>query len=386
MEQAIQAWEEQFQSLHQRIARHFVRAEPRRRALAYVKGLTSPCERKNGWQLAEMAQESCPDGMQRLLNQALWDADAVRDDLRQYVVEQLGDAEAVLVIDETGFLKKGCKSVGVQRQYSGTAGRIENCQIGVFLAYASHKGSALVDRALYLPQEWCNDQQRRQEAGVPEAVKFATKPELARQMLERALEAPVPCAWVTGDTIYGSDRKLRRWLEERQQPFVLAVTCKEALWMPGFQQVRVDKITANLAEEDWQRLSAGRGAKGERLYDWAWRRLSRLPITSQEQRFGHWLLVRRSLESPKELAYYVVFGPTPTTLQELVQVAGARWNIESCFEVAKGQFGLDQYEVRRWEAWHRFITLVLLAHAFVSAMRAREASTNRAEKGAQKVA
>jgi SRSO17 transposase len=378
MEKAVQGWEEQFQSLHQRVARHFVRSEPRRRALAYLKGLNSPCERKNGWQLAEVAQECCPDGMQRLLNQAVWDADAVRDDVRHYVVEQLGDAEAVLVIDETGFLKKGLKSVGVQRQYSGTAGRIENCQLGVFLAYASHKGSALVDRALYLPQEWANDQQRRREAGVPETVKFATKPELARQMLERALKAGVPAAWVTGDAVYGGDRKLRVWLEEQGQPFVLAVSVKEALWMPGWKQVRVDKTTAGLKAEDWHRLSAGQGAKGERLYDWAWQRLGRLQLTAEDQRWGHWLLVRRSIEAPQQLDYYVVFGPAQTTLAELVRVAGARWSIESCFKTAKGEFGLDQYEVRRWDAWHRFITLVLLAHAFVSAMRASEA-----QKGAQ---
>jgi SRSO17 transposase len=378
MEQLVQAWEEQFQALHEHIARHFVRSEPRRRALAYLKGLTSPCERKNGWQLAEVAQESCPDGMQRLLNQARWDADAVRDDLRQYVVEQLSAAEAVLVIDETGFLKKGRKSVGVQRQYSGTAGRIENCQVGVFLAYASHKGSALVDRALYLPQEWVEDQQRRKEAGVPQTVKFATKPELARQMIERAMKAGVAAAWVTGDAVYGGDRKLRLWLEEQAQPFVLAVSVKETLWMPGFKQVRVDKTTAGLNPEDWQRLSAGQGAKGERLYDWAWQRLGRLQITAEDRRWGHWLLVRRSIEDPTELAYYVVFGPAQTTLAELVRVAGARWNIESCFKTAKGEFGLDQYEVRRWDAWHRFITLVLLAQAFVSAMQAHEA-----QKGAQ---
>ena len=380
MEQAVQGWKEQFQSLHQRIGRHFVRSEPRRRALAYLKGLTSPCERKNGWQLAEMAEESCPDGMQRLLNQAMWDADAVRDDLRHYVVEQLGDAEAVLVIDETGFLKKGLKSVGVQRQYSGTAGRIENCQVGVFLAYASHNGGALIDRALYLPQEWADDQQRRQEASVPESVNFATKPELARQMLERAMKAGITAAWVTGDVVYGGDRKLRLWLEEQGQPFVLAVSVKEALWMPGFKQVRVDKTTAGLKAEDWQRMSAGQGAKGERLYDWAWQRLGRLQITAEDQRWGHWLLVRGSIEAPHQSDYYVVFGPAQTTLSELVGVAGARWNIEPCFKTAKGEFGLDHYEVRRWDAWHRFITLVMLAHAFVSAMRASET-----EKGAQKL-
>ena len=199
-------------------------------------------------------------------------------------------------------------------------------------------------------------------------------------MLERAAKTGVAAAWVTGDSIYGGDRKLRVWLEEQGQPFVLAVWVKEALWMPGWKQVRVDKTTAGLNSEDWHRLSAGQGAKGERLYDWAWQRLGRLQITAEDQRWGHWLLVRRSIEAPQQLDYYVVFGPAQTTLRELVGVAGARWNIESCFKTAKGEFGLDQYEVRRWDAWHRFITLVLLAHAFVSAMRAHEA-----QKGAQPV-
>jgi SRSO17 transposase len=223
--------------------------------------------------------------MQRLLNQALWDAEAVRDDLREYVVAHLRDKEkeAVLVIDETGFLKKGCKSVGVQRQYSGTAGRIENCQIGAFLAYASSKGQALIDRALYLPREWAHDEPRREEAAVPESVEFATKPELARQMLERALDAGVRAAWVTADAVYGSDRKLRLWLEAQGQPFVLAMTGQEALWMPGGKQIRVAKIVAALAEEQWQRLSCGRGAKGERLYDWAWQKLGRLQVTAEER-------------------------------------------------------------------------------------------------------
>ena len=269
----------------------------------------------------------------------------MRAEFQGYVVEQLGDAGAVLVIDETGFLKKGRKSVGVARQYSGTAGRIENSQVGVFLAYASHKGSALVDRALYLPQEWAADQQRRQQAGVPSQVRFTTKPALARQMLERALTAGMAAAWVTGDSIYGGDRKLRLFLEERRQPFVLAVPCKEALWIAdcrtGCRQVRADKIAAGLDSAQWQRLAAGRGTKGERLYDWAWQPLGRLQLTPEERRWGHWLLIRRSLESPQELAYYVVFGPVQTQLRELVRVAGLRWSIEACFETAKGQFGLD---------------------------------------------
>jgi len=384
IEPQVAPWDEQFRALHQRIARRFERAEPRRRVLTYLQGLLSPCERKNGWHLAEQAGDSSPDGVQRLLNQACWSADEVRDDLRAYALEHLGCAEGVLIVDETGFLKKGRKSVGVQRQYSGTAGRIENCQIGVFLAYASHKGQALIDRALYLPREWAQNQPRREEAGIPKSVEFATKPELARQMVERALEAGVQAAWVTGDSIYGSDRKLRLWLEARCQPFVLAVSTQEALWMPGGRQVRVAKTAAALADDQWQRLSCGRGAKGERVYDWAWQKLGRLPVTPQDRQWGHWLLVRRRIQEPQDVAYYVVFGPVHTTLAELVRVAGARWHIESCFEVAKGEFGLDQYEVRRWDAWHRFITLSLLAQAFVSVVRASEIPENSENPGAQK--
>lgn len=382
MNNQVAAWDEQLHVLHRRIGGRFARAEPRHRALTYLKGLTGACERKNGWQLAELSGETSPDGVQRLLNQAHWDADAVRDDLRAYVAEHLGDPRSVLVVDESGFLKKGGKSVGVQRQYSGTAGRIENCQVGVFLAYAGRRGSAFLDRALYLPREWADHPQRRREAGVPEAAQFATKPELARRMLERALDGGVPCAWVTGDSIYGGDRKLRLWLEGRGQAFVLAVPKNEPLWAAGFRQVRADKLAAVLRQEDWRRLSAGDGAKGPRLYDWARLTVHRLQLTPEELRWGHWLLVRRSIGEPQELAYYVVFSPAETTLEEMVRVAGSRWHIESCFEAAKGEFGLDQYEVRRWDAWHRFVTLSLLAHAFVSVMRSTEAQKASDQKGA----
>lgn len=264
--------------------------------LAYLQGLLSPVKRKNGWQLAEQAGEKSPDGMQRLLNNALWDADQVRDDLRDYVVEHLGDENAVLVVDETGFLKKGDKSAGVKRQYSGTAGRIENCQIGVFLAYASSKGETLLDRELYLPKEWATDVDRRKDAGIPQEVKFATKPQLARQMLERAFKAEMPCKWVTADAIYGGDRRLRRWLEEQEQPFVLAVTSVESLWCNigrGVRQERVVNIVGSLgvAEGEWQRLSAGNGAKGPRLYDWTKVALERLAwLGEEEPRWEHWLL------------------------------------------------------------------------------------------------
>jgi SRSO17 transposase len=364
---AVATWAEGLEAVHARLAPRFARAEPRRRALAYVQGLLSPVERKNGWQLAEQAGEATPDGMQHLLARADWDADQVRDDLRMYVVEHLGDEQAVLVVDETGFLKKGTKSVGVQRQYSGTAGRIENCQIGVFLAYASPKGRTFLDRELYLPKEWAADAERRQEAGVPETVQLRTKPQLARAMLERALDAGVPAAWVTGDEIYGGDRRLRLWLEERQVPHVLAVKRTEPLWTrTTWRQVAAKTLAAAVPDGEWERLSAGEGAKGPRVYDWA-----RVPIRAlPEPGWDYWLLVRRSLIDPTDLAYYVCFCPAATPLAELVRVAGTRWAIEESFESAKGEVGLDHYEVRRWPGWYRHITLALLAHAYLTVTRA----------------
>ncbi len=382
MIEVVQGWGEALAALHSRIAPRFRRAEPRRRVSAYLQALLSPVDRKNGWHIAESAGERTPDGIQRLLNAAEWDADAVRDDLRAYTVEHLGDQRAVLILDETGFLKKGTKSAGVQRQYSGTAGRIEHCQIGVFLCYASPVGAAFLDRALYLPKEWTADPARCQEAGVPEGVAFATKPALARAMLERALDAGVPAAWVTGDTVYGNDRRLRVWLEERRQPFVLAIKATEPLWQDGPHYEPAEAIAAQLPTEHWQRLSAGAGAKGPRLYDWAWREVWRLQLTAEERAWGHWLLARRSIEDPADLAYYVVFAPRAgTDLQALVAAAGARWQIEGGFETAKGECGLDEYEVRTWAAWHRHITLALLAHAFLAVVRAQGAKKGATTPG-----
>ncbi len=347
----------------------FARVEARGHCRGYLTGLLGRVERKNSWQLAEGVGEPTPHGMQELLNRAVWDADAVRDDLRAYVVEQLGDPAAVLIVDETGFLKKGAKSVGVQRQYSGTAGRIENCQIGVFLAYAAPAGAAFIDRELYLPRVWVDDVARREEAGVPVAVEFRTKPELARAMLARTLGADVPFGWVTGDEVYGGDRRLRVWLEEQGAAHLLAIKATEPLWAltdRGPAQVTARELAAALPAAAWARLSAGDGAKGPRIYDWAW-----LPIRPlREPERGHWLLARRSLADPAEFAYYVGFGPAATPLAELVRVAGTRWAVEEGFEQAKGEVGLDQYEVRRWDGWHRHITLCLLAHAVLTATRA----------------
>src|SRR5215213_7843178 len=288
----VAVWAEELDRLLERIGPRFSRVEVRRRVRAYLQGLIAPVERKNGWQLAEAAGDPTPDGMQDFLARMRWDADRVRDDLRAYVVEHLGDPGAVLVLDETGFIKKGVKSAGVQRQYSGTAGRIENCQIGVFLAYASVHGRALIDRALYLPEGWASDAGRRAEAGVPAGIAFTTKPKLGRAMLERALDTGVPCAWVTGDSVYGADHALRRAIEVRRRGYVLAVTSGQRL---GGR--RVDAWAAGVPPEGRHRLSAGEGSKGPRLYDWAY-----LPDRGGAPAgWAKGLLVRRKIDEPDEL-------------------------------------------------------------------------------------
>jgi SRSO17 transposase len=364
----VHGWAAELESLCARVAPRFGRVEVRRRASSFLRGLLSAAERKNGWQLAEQAGDRTPDGTQRLLNHARWDADEVRDDLRAYVVEHLGEAGGVLVVDETGFLKKGTKSAGVQRQYSGTAGRIENCQVGVFLAYAGSDGHALIDRELYLPKSWTDDQPRCREAGIPDSVEFHTKPQLARMMLARALDAGVPTAWVTGDEVYGGDGRLRRWLEERDVAHVLAVNRNQSLVSGLFRFERADQLAARVPAGAWRHLSAGQGAKGERIYAWA--RVAIRPL--REPGRGHWLLLRRSLDDG-ELAYYVCYGPARTSLAELVRVAGVRWTVECGFQQGKGEAGLDHYEVRRYDAWYRHVTLSMLAQAFLAVVRARAA-------------
>jgi len=360
----IGRWAAGLDALHGRIGGRFGRAEVRARARRYLAGLLGPVERRNGWQLAEHLGERHPRGVQRLLDAARWDADEVRDDLRAYVVEHLGDARGVLVVDETGFLKKGTKSVGVARQYSGTAGRTENCQVGVFLAYAGRGGRAFLDRALYLPKAWADDPDRRAEAGVPETVRFATKGALAKAMLRRAFAGGVPAAWVVGDTVYGTDPGLRPWLEAERRAYVLAVPKSHRVWLGEWQASAQAAVTRAPAEA-WARLSAGEGSQGPRWYDWTW-----VPLAGDcPPGWGRWLLARRSLSDPRELAYYRVFAPVGTALAEAARAAGSRWVIEEGFERAKGEAGLDQYEVRRWDAWHRHVTFALLAHAFLEVTR-----------------
>ena len=372
----VQRWANELTAVGERIGRHFSRSEPRRRAVEYIHGLLLDVERKNSWQLAERLGDPSPYGVQHLLGRADWDADLVRDDLRQYAFTHLSDPLGVLVIDETGFLKKGDKSAGVQRQYSGTAGRIENCQVGVFLAYQSPKGRALLDRDLYLPKEWAADPPRREEARIPAGVSFATKPQLAQRMLQRALDAGVTAGWVTADEVYGSDGKVRLFLEQRRQAYVLAVKSDQRGWV-GFRQAMVKVLAREAPKDAWHRLSAGDGAKGPRLYDWAALRIN----SPEPEQFQRWLLVRRSISDPTDLAYYLCGGPPGTTLQELVRVAGSRWAVEECFEIGKGECGLDQYEVRSWVGWYRHITLALFAQALLTVIRMQAAAEAGPKKG-----
>jgi SRSO17 transposase len=326
-------------------------------------GLLAELPRKNCWTIAEHAGNPGPDGMQHLLARAVWDHDGVRDDLRDYLVEHLGDPEAVLVIDETGDLKKGIQSVGVQRQDTGTAGRIENAQVAVYLLYATDAGHAMIDRELYLPRGWIDDPERLQAAGVPKQVGFATKPKLATTMLTRALDAGVPVAWVTGDEVYGADPTLRAELETRGIGYVLAVACDHRV-VAGGDTDRVDALLRRVPARAWQWISAGRGAKGHRLYDWAFVRLDHGGSDPGGEAGQHWLLVRRNHKTRK-LAFYHCWTPRPVSLATLVRVAGRRWTIEERFQTGKGLVGLDQHQVRRWRSWYRWTTLAMLAHAFL---------------------
>lgn len=380
-ERDVVRWSRELERVAERIGPRFSRPELRVRASGYLKGLVASIERKNGWQLAEFAGDASPTNLQHFIGRARWDADAVRDDLVHYVAEHLGEPDGVLIIDETGFLKKGTKSAGVGRMYSGTAGRIENCQIGVFCAYRSSKGYALVDRSLYLPKDWADNEPRRREPGIPDEVEFATKPELARRMIVHTLEAGLPVRWVTADEIYGSDRRFRELLKRRGISYVVAISCRAYLFHNGLR-TRVDEHAAGFRKRMWKRLSCGAGAKGERVYEWAmisWPDLvwdNAAPESCDldhrvESGYTKALLVRRSLKDPDEKAYYYSYAPTGTPLKKLVEIAGARWAIEECFEQAKQLTGLDEYEVRSWSGWYRHVTLSMFAHAMLAVIRAK---------------
>lgn len=362
-------WDRELTALKARVGRVLRRRELRETGAAFLDGLLSGIERKTGWLMAEQSGAGRPYRMQSLLGRSRWDADQLRDEVRDYVVESLGDADGVLIVDETGFVKKGDRSAGVARQYSGTAGRIETCQIGVFLAYASRYGQALIDRRLYLPESWTKDRVRCASASIPETVAFETKPKMALAMIAAALDAGVPCAYVLGDSVYGADSSLRGMLEARHQPYVLAVRGAHFMRRGGErgpEATSPEELAGELKVQDWACHAAGEGAKGPRLYDWA--RIRR-PWTSGEG-FEHWLLIRRKRSKSAEKAYYLVFAPPETSLAELAAVAGLRWAIEECFERAKDDLGLDHCEARSWHAWHRHMSLCMAALAFLSKLSA----------------
>ena len=360
-------WGPGFDAFMAAFAGRFPRIEPRRRASSYVRGLLSELERKNGWTLAEGAGDKTPDGMQRLLNASRWDANRARDDLRSVIVDSIGDKEnAILVVDETGFLKKGKKSAGVARMYTGTAGKTENCQIGVFLAYTSPTGHALIDRELYLPATWTSDPDRCVAAGIPGHVGFSTKYQLAQQMLERARAAGTPFAWVTADEVYGQAEPLRDYLERDRISYVMAVRRTEKVAMTTGASTAETVIGAPGTQ--WHRISAGDGTKGPRLSDWA---VIRLPDNANEQEHRY-ILARRGIDDPTDLAYYFCYSNKPATLEDLVHVAASRWTVEECFQTGKNEAGLDHYQVRDYTAWYKHMTLAMIALAFLTIIKTAE--------------
>jgi len=374
----IRQWVDAVADLHGRIAHRFARSEVRERARRYLVGLLERVERKNGWQLAEVIGEAGPRGVQRLLSAATWDADAVRDDLRAYVVDHLGDpASGVLIIDDTGFVKKGKQSCGVARQYTGTVGALANAQVGVFLAYASTKGAAFVDRALYLPRGWTDDPERCRSAGIPQAVRFATKLTLAQRMLARAFAAGVPAGWVVADSAYGRSHAYRRWLEEHGWAYAVMVPKTHAVRYEGRRQTAA-KLAERLPESAWRTVTVSVGAPSEDQQVWACLPLSETCAPDMRR----WLLIRRSGDEGSDLGYFLAYGADDTSEAELLRVCGVRWQIEECFAQAKGEVGLDHYEVRTWDAWHRFVTLCLLAHAGLVVMRLAANQHETEEKGA----
>jgi SRSO17 transposase len=407
MSDEFDQWSTDFEDFQARFAPFFARSEPREAMRQYVRGLLAPVPRKNCWQMAEAVGEQDPQSLQRLLYSAQWDADGVRDELQRFVIEHFGDERAIGVVDETGFLKKGSKSVGVKRQYTGTAGKVENCQVGVFLTYCASGGRTFLDRRLYLPREWCADQPRCQAARVPTDVTFKKKPELAVEMLEHAWAQGVPMAWVTGDEVYGNAPLVRDAIRRAGKQYVLVVSCQTPVWperppleepaaarqgrprrkprlaagAPASQTVAA--VIASRPPDSWQRLSVSEGEKGPITYDWTRVRI----VESRDKLPGPdgWLLARRSISTPADISYYLSNAPQCASLQVLVEVASARWSVETTIEEGKGETGLDEYEVRYWHSWHRHITLSMMAHAWLASIRqaAGEKSghgTGRAER------
>jgi SRSO17 transposase len=393
-EEELEQWHDEFAAFHARFADLFERSESRQQARKYLRGLLTEAERKNSWQVAEAVGDRIPDRMQRLLYQVPWDADAARDRLQQFVIETFGDPEGIGVVDETGFLKKGKKSVGVARQYTGTAGKRENSQVATLLSYATRDAHVFLDRRLYLPEAWASDRTRRAEARVPEEVHFETKPEQAMAMLVHAWEQGVPMRWVTGDEVYGDAPRLRATIQAHGRYYVLAVAANTRVWTerPAVEEPAeqtggrprraprvvndapkarmVSEIIADLPKSAWKRLAVVEGEKGMITYHWARVRV----VESRDQLPGPdvWLLARRSPSAPDKLAYDLAYAPPKTGLATLVRVASTRYTVEQCIEEAKGETGLDEYEVRFWHSWYRHITLAMMAHAWLASIKLRE--------------
>jgi SRSO17 transposase len=387
----LDEWGVDFLRFCARFADVFRRKEPRAQAIKYLRGLMAPVPRKNSWQVAEAVGDAIPDATQRLLYRAQWSADAARDRLLRYTIEMFGEEDGIGVVDETGFIKKGTHSVGVKRQYSGTAGKIENCQIGTFLSYATAKGHVLLDRRLYLPEEWAKDPKRREEAKIPADVVFQTKPEQAMAMLEAAWQAGMPMRWVTGDEVYGDSTELRGLVARHERWYVLAVQALTPIWTtrppvmePAVQKrgrprtkarlaegaplaTTVKQVVARWHESRWQRLTVAEGEKGLITYDWACQRVVESSGGLPER--DAWLLARRSISNPTDIAYYLSNAPVDMPLLKLAQVASTRYTVEQCIEEAKGETGLDDYEVRFWHSWYRHITLSMMAHTWLASVR-----------------
>ena len=336
-------------------------------AKEYIEGLLGTAERKNGWQMSEALGKTTPYQMQQYISRGRYRADKIRDQLRGYVNEELGEADGIIVIDDTGFIKKGEKSCGVQRQYSGTAGKIENCQIGVFLTYASSKGHSPIDRRLYIPKSWMEDKERLEGAGVPETVSFQTKPEMGLEMLQEATKAGVLYQWVTGDSAYGDYRDIRQWLEKNGKCYVMCVSGKEYIW-EGIRQVSVASVLRDLPAEGWFEASCGEGSKGGRVFDW---QAFEIEAFGRPEGWKRVMLVRRSKTDPTELRAHICYAPRDTSDEKLIEVAGRRWTVESSFQEAKSEVGMDQYEVRGYNGWYNHVTFACIALALLTVLSSR---------------
>ena len=362
-------WATEFEALTDRVGSLFAHPRSRAHSRQYLEGLLAPIERKNGWTIAEFVGEKEPKAMQRFLNLTAWDAEDLRDLNLDYVIENVGDPDGVLIADPTGFAKKGRKSAGVQRQYSGTLGRVDNCQIGTFLAFVNTAGDrVLIDRELYIPEQtWFGDRARCDEAAVPADLGFATRPAQVIAMIKRCVQAGLEFRWFTADEEFGQNPGLRDYLENAGTAYVMAIPKNTEFTDATATTAEIKNWPPRLSPNAWQRRACGIGTKGYRVYDWA---------VIDTDRPDHQYMIRRSVDDG-ELAFYHCYNPRHEPVGELVRVAGTRWPVEECFQTGKGNVGLDNYQVRLYHAWYRHITLAMIAQSFLAVLAHR----HRAKKG-----